>query len=88
MHENGSEHTVALDPHHDVAPVRMMQALQGSLEALQSQAARIAKNERTPTIAGADGVVQPVADEGGRHCLTFRAGRADTRRVLRREDPN
>ena len=68
-HDIAAENTVALDPVSDIAPVRMMQALQGSIEALQAQAARIAKNEQTPTIAASDGVLQPVADEGGRHCL-------------------
>ena len=60
---------MALDPVSDVAPVRMMQALQGSIETLQAQAARIVNNEQTPTIADSDGALQPVTDEGGRHCL-------------------
>ena len=68
-HELTAENTVALDPISDISPIRMMQALQGSIQALQSQAASIAKNEMTPTVAGADGVLQPVADEGGRHCM-------------------
>ena len=49
LHENVAETTVAVDPVHHVGPVRMMQALQGTLEALQEQAARIAKNETIPT---------------------------------------
>ena len=69
LHENVAETTVAVDPVHHVGPVRMMQALQGTLEALQEQAARIAKNETTPTVADSNGALQPVADEGGRHTM-------------------
>ncbi len=69
LHENVAEFTVAVDPVHDIAPVRMMQALQGTLVALQEQAARIAKNEVTPTVADSSGALQPVADEGGRHTM-------------------
>ena len=67
MHESISENTVAVDPVHDVTPVRLMQALQGSINALQSQAARIIKNEKTPTVFDNDGILQPVVDEGDRH---------------------
>lgn len=67
--ENVAETTIAVDPLHDVAPVRMMQAVQGTLGALQEQAARIAKNEKTPMVADSSGALQPVADEGGRHVL-------------------
>ena len=49
LHENVAETTVAVDPVHHIGPVRMMQALQGTLEALQEQAARIANNETIPT---------------------------------------
>ena len=45
-HDIAAENAVALDPVSEIAPVRMMQALQGSIEALQAQAARIAKNEK------------------------------------------
>ena len=51
LHENVAETTVAVDPVHHVGPVQMMQALQGTLGALQEQAARIAKHEKTPTDA-------------------------------------
>ena len=53
-HDIAAENTVALDPMSDIVPVRMMQALQGSIEALQAQAARIVKNEQTPTIAASE----------------------------------
>ena len=69
LHENVAETTVAVDPVHHVGPVRMMQALQGTLQALQQQAARIAQNEKTPTVADSSGALQPVADEGGRHTM-------------------
>ena len=69
LHENVAETTVAVDPVHHVGPVRMMQALQGTLEALTEQASRIAKNETIPTVADSSGALQPVADEGGRHTM-------------------
>ena len=69
LHENVAETTVAVDPVHDVGPVRMLQALQGTLQALQEQAARIAQNETTPTVADGNGDLQPVPDEGGRHTM-------------------
>lgn len=69
LHENVAETTVAVDPVHHVGPVRMMQALQGTLETLQEQAACIAKNETTPTVADSNGALQPVADDGGRHTM-------------------
>ena len=45
----------------------MMQALQGTIDAVTKHAAQIARNERTGTVADKDGILQPVADEGGRH---------------------
>ena len=54
---------------HDAGPVRVVQALQGTLEALHEQAARFGKNETTPTVADSNGALQPVADEGGRHTM-------------------
>ena len=64
-----AETTVAVDPIHDVGPVRMMQALQGTLGAWQEKAARSVKNEKTPMVADSSGALQSVADEGGRHVL-------------------
>ena len=61
------ESTVSLDPVHDVAPVKMMHALQGTIETLQTHAAQIAKNEKRITIEDTNGVLQPVVDAGGRH---------------------
>ena len=57
-HENIAESTIALDPLHDVAPVRMMQALQGTIDAVTKHAAQIARNERTKKVADKDGVLQ------------------------------
>ena len=45
----------------------MMQALQGQIELMHEQAATIAKNELHGKVADADGVLQLVADEGGRY---------------------
>ena len=60
-----AENTVPVDPMSDCAPMTLMQALQGTLHALQSQAASIIKNEKTPTVDDNNGVLQPVAHEGG-----------------------
>ena len=59
--------SIAVDPVHHLQPVQMMQALQGQIELMHEQAAAIAKNERQGKVADADGVLQPVADEGGRY---------------------
>ena len=55
-----------MDPIHDVKPVKMMQALQGNIDALQMHAATIIRNEKTAKIEDRHGVLQPVPDEGGR----------------------
>ena len=44
-----------------------MQALQGQIEALHEQAEAIAKHESKRRDADADGFLQHVSDEGGRH---------------------
>ena len=55
---------------HHWGPVRMVQALEGTLEALREQAARFRKkNKTTPTVADSHGALQAVADEGGRHTM-------------------
>ena len=59
--------SIAVDPVHHLQPVQMMQALQGQIELMHEQAAAIAKNELKGKVADADGVLQPVADEGGRY---------------------
>ena len=58
---------IAVDPVHDLAPVKMMQALQGQVQVLHDQAEKIAKTENTARVCDKDGVFQPVSDEGGRH---------------------
>ena len=67
MDENVAETAIAVDPLHDVAPVRMMQALQGTLGALQERAACIVKNKETglgTTLTfGDDGVVTAFSPE-------------------------
>ena len=60
---------MAADPVHQVGPVQMMHSLQGTRRVLQEQAARIAQNEKTTTVANISGALQPVADEGSRHTL-------------------
>ena len=47
----------------------MMQALQGTIEALNMHAATILRNEKRAQIETRDGVLQPVPDEGGRECM-------------------
>jgi len=46
--------------------VKMMQALRANIEALQSHAATILRNEKTARVQSRDGSLQPVTDEGGR----------------------
>ena len=62
--DSAAEASIAVDPIHDVKPVKMMQALQGTLEALNTHAATILRNEKKAQIATKDGVLQPVPDEG------------------------
>ena len=65
-HLQAAEVSIALDPVHDLQPVKMMQALQGNIDALQSYAAKVLRNEKQARIQDKDGVLQPVVDEGGR----------------------
>jgi hypothetical protein len=69
LYENVAESTVAVDPVHDIQPVRMMQALQAKIGALSTHAKNIVANEKKAQIVDNDGVFQPVVDEGGRHCM-------------------
>ena len=46
LHENVAETTFAVDPVHHAGPFRMMQAPQGTLQALQEQAAGSSRPER------------------------------------------
>ena len=64
-----SEASIAVDPFHEVIPVKMMQALQAIIEALQAHAAKIVKHEKGAKVQDKDGALQPVADGGGRQCL-------------------
>ena len=41
----------------------------GRLEALESHADRIIRNEKTAKVKDKDGVLQPVVDEGGRQVM-------------------
>jgi hypothetical protein len=65
--EDVAELSIAVDPVHDVKPVKMMQALRGNIEALHSHAATILRNEKKARVQDRDGVLQHVPDEGGRH---------------------
>ena len=58
-----------MDPIHDVKPAKMLQALRGNIEALQTHAATIIRNEKAAKIADKNGVLQPVTDAGGRECM-------------------
>ena len=64
-----AEASIAVDPIHDVKPVKMIQALRGSIEELQSKASKIIRNERAARIEDRNGVLQPVPDAGNRSCL-------------------
>ena len=58
-----------MDPIHDVKPAKMLQALRGNIEALQTHAATIIRNEKAAKTADKNGVLQPVTDAGGRECM-------------------
>ena len=58
-----------MDPTHEVEPVKMMQALQGNIEALQHHAATIIRNENTANIEDRGSVLQPAPDAGGRQSM-------------------
>ena len=60
VHDNVAESTIALDPVHDVAPVKMMQALQATLEAVSGHAKQVVKNEARAKIADNKDVLQPL----------------------------
>ena len=62
----GAEASIAVDSMHDIKPVRAMQALKAQIEAMQTHAEKIIRNEKMARVKGHDGVLQPVADEGGR----------------------
>ena len=64
-----AETTIAVDPVHDIAPVRAFQAMQGRIQRLQAHAQRIIQREKLATVVGLDGAAQPVPDEGGRDHL-------------------
>ena len=58
-----------MDPIHDVKPAKMLQALRGNIEAPQTHAATIIRNEKAAKIEDTNGVLQPVTDAGGRECM-------------------
>ena len=60
--EEAAEFSIAVDPVHDVKPVKMMQALRGNIEALHSHAAAILRNEKKARVQDRDGVLQRVPD--------------------------
>ena len=62
----GAEASIAVDSVHEIKPVRAMQALKAQIEALEVNAEKIIRNEKTSRVRAKDGVFQPVADEGGR----------------------
>ena len=66
MENDVAEDTIAVDPCHELKPVKMMQALQGNSGALHRHAATILRNERQVRVENSDGILEPVIDEGGR----------------------
>ena len=65
----GAEASIAVDPVLDVKPVRALKALGAQIQALQTHAEAIIRNEKTVRIEDRDGNLQPVPDEGGRQCM-------------------
>ena len=66
--ESGREHSIAVDPMQEVQPVRMVRALQATINAVSSHAETIIRNEKKAKIEK-DGVLQRVHDEGGRQVM-------------------
>ena len=66
LHESVASATVALDPVQQFAPVRSMQAIQARIDAAAKRAKVIARNETAAKVADNEGLMQTVADEGGR----------------------
>ena len=62
----GAEASIAVDSLHDLKPVNAMQALKAQMQALESNAAKIIRNEKLARVKDKNGVLQPVVDEGGR----------------------
>ena len=63
------EASIAVDPIQELNPEKTMQALQDTIEALQSHASKTIRNEKQAKIRDRDTVLQPVGDAGGRQCL-------------------
>ena len=63
------EDSIAVDPVNSVQPVKLTQALQANIEAIEAHAAKILKHEKRAQIEDLAGPLQPVVDEGGRHCM-------------------
>ncbi|MCP4965331.1 MAG: hypothetical protein GY926_08845, partial [bacterium] len=68
-HLEAAEVSIAVDPVQDLPPVKMMQALRGTIDALQTHAAKLIRNEKQARIQDESGVLRPVIDEGGREAL-------------------
>eukprot|EP00812_Abedinium_dasypus_P007843 NODE_1_length_8589_cov_4.556480.p1 GENE.NODE_1_length_8589_cov_4.556480~~NODE_1_length_8589_cov_4.556480.p1 ORF type:complete len:2586 (+),score=446.46 NODE_1_length_8589_cov_4.556480:571-8328(+) len=69
-HEDSvAEDSIAVDPTHELKPVRLMQALQAKIDALQAHAQAVIRNEKAARIQGIDGTLRPVVDEGGREVM-------------------
>lgn len=61
-----AEDAIAMDPTHHCQPVRMMQALQANLDALQKQVAKVIRSEKAARVEDIDGTLRPVTDEAAR----------------------
>ena len=64
--EDTPEASIAVDPVHELRPVKMLQALQGNITVLEAHARTVIRQEQTARIEDENGVMQPVRDEGGR----------------------
>ena len=53
----GAEASIAVDSMHDIKPVRAMQALKAQMEAMQTHAEKIIRNEKMARVKGHDGII-------------------------------
>ena len=56
------EESIAVGPVHSVQPVKLMQAVQANIEAIEAHAVKIVHNEKRALIPDQNGSRQPVVD--------------------------
>ena len=69
MTENVATASIAVDPSQDPDGAQLFEAMKAKMSEMERQALIIAKRESVARIEDNDGLLQPVADEGGRQLL-------------------